>query len=88
MIYIDSMFDNGKRIGRAGPKWAHLLGDTPEELHEFAERLGLKRFWFQGEHYDIGSQALWDKALELGAIHQSGIEWMLTVVRLRKEFRK
>ncbi len=27
--------------------WSHLVGDTDEELHEMAGRLGMKRAWFQ-----------------------------------------
>lgn len=37
----------------------HLTSDTSlEELHEFAERIGLKRRWFQGgrhPHYDLNA---------------------------------
>ena len=37
-----------------GENWAHLVSDkTYEELHEFAETLGLRRMSFQGDHYDI-----------------------------------
>lgn len=86
-VYVDSMFDWGKRIGRAGPRWAHLLADTPDELHAFAGRLGLQRSWFQGDHYDIGTERIYDLALSLGAIHQSGREWMATVTRIRRVFR-
>lgn len=36
----------------------HLVADTLEELHEFAENIGIKRCWFHGTrkghpHYDI-----------------------------------
>jgi len=35
----------------------HLIGDTPQELHDFAKFVGLKREWFQDHphhpHYDI-----------------------------------
>ena len=34
--------------------WCHLATDGPfEELHEFAARLGLRRAWFQRDHYDL-----------------------------------
>lgn len=88
MIYVDRMFNWGKRIGRAGPYWAHLLGDTPEELHAFAQLIGLRRSWFQGDHYDIGTFRIYNLALENGAIVQEGREWMQTVVRIRKVFRE
>jgi len=35
---------------------AHLVADTLDELHAAAQRLGLKRAWFQGgnmPHYDL-----------------------------------
>ncbi len=54
-----------------GRLWAHLMADTLEELHAFAERLGLPQYKFQdkrsGAHYDIDS-ALRERALALGAV--------------------
>lgn len=54
-----------------GRRWAHLLADTLEELHRFADALGLPRHAFQdkssGAHYDIDA-ALRERALALGAI--------------------
>jgi hypothetical protein len=35
------------RVGKFNARWSHLIADTKEELHEFAERLGLKRSYFQ-----------------------------------------
>lgn len=36
---------------------AHLFADSEEELHKFAESIGLKRAWFQNHprlpHYDV-----------------------------------
>ena len=50
-----------------GENWAHLVSDkTYEELHEFAETLGLRRMSFQGDHYDINSQ-LRETAIQNGA---------------------
>jgi hypothetical protein len=47
--------------------WAHLVSDhSYDELHAFAERLGIPRRAFQGDHYDIPSD-LRDQALLLGA---------------------
>lgn len=45
----------------------HMVADTIEELHAFAEQLGLKRKWFHDGHYNIGQ----DKrraAIGMGAI--------------------
>jgi hypothetical protein len=40
-----------------GKKWCHLISDTDDldkaELHAFALKIGLRRQWFQGNHYDL-----------------------------------
>jgi len=46
MIYVDDARIPARVRGLAG-RWSHLIADTPEELHAFAERLGLRREWFQ-----------------------------------------
>jgi hypothetical protein len=57
-----------------GRKWAHLVSDRSyDELHEFAERLGVPRRSFQGDHYDIPAE-LRDRALALGAAPVSARE--------------
>lgn len=48
-------------------RWAHLVSDQSyEELHRFAELLGLERRWFQGDHYDIPTEHR-ERAIALGA---------------------
>lgn len=50
-----------------GDRWAHLISDESlDELHDFAARLGRRRFSFQGDHYDIPS-ADHPRAVDLGA---------------------
>jgi hypothetical protein len=50
-----------------GRRWAHLASDTAfDELHDFAARLGLRRVWFQGDHYDLPVHR-WDEAVASGA---------------------
>jgi len=50
-----------------GRKWAHLVSDKSfEELHEFAEQLGIPRRAFQGDHYDVPTEYR-DRAIALGA---------------------
>ena len=73
-VYIDNAF----AVGDWG-RWSgggHLQADTVEELHAFADRLGLRREWFQSkpgrpenDHYDLGSKGR-ARALELGAIDE------------------
>ena len=73
-VYVDNAF----AVGDWG-RWSgggHLQADTREELHAFAERLGLRREWFQykpgrpeNDHYDLGRNGR-ERALELGAIDE------------------
>lgn len=63
-----------------GRRWSHLASDSNVgELHLFAERLGLRREWFQGDHYDLPEER-YDEAIALGA---SPIESRELVRRLR-----
>jgi uncharacterized protein DUF4031 len=71
-VYVDHAFAAGDWGRWSGG--GHLQADTPEELHAFAERLGLQRAWFQStpgrpenDHYDLGRRGR-ERALELGAI--------------------
>jgi hypothetical protein len=48
-------------------RWAHLVSDVSyDELHAFAEQLGIPQRAFQGDHYDIPTE-LRDAAIALGA---------------------
>lgn len=50
-----------------GRRWAHLVSDESyEELHAFADRLGIPRRAFQGDHYDIPADTR-ERAIALGA---------------------
>jgi hypothetical protein len=46
MVYVDDMRMHAQ-VGRLRARWSHLTADTTDELHTFAELLGLKRAWFQ-----------------------------------------
>ena len=54
-----------------GHRWAHLMADSLDELHAFAQRLGVPRGKFQdktsGAHYDVPAP-LREAAIGLGAI--------------------
>jgi hypothetical protein len=45
-VYVDN-YRRPATVGRIRGRWSHLTADTPAELHEFAERIGLRRDWFQ-----------------------------------------
>lgn len=55
--------------------WSHLVASDIETLHDFAQKIGLKKSWFQNKkkknkkqpHYDIKSSML-DKAAKHGAV--------------------
>lgn len=67
-IYVDPLHEFAKVLGykgqhasqaarvgaRHGHLWCHLFSDSAdcEELHAFARLLGMKREWFQRDHYD------------------------------------
>lgn len=37
-----------------GRKWSHLVSDESlDELHSFADAVGIPRHGFQGDHYDV-----------------------------------
>ncbi len=80
-VYVDAGATAFRRM-----KMAHMLADTEPELHEMADRIGLKREWFQIDggtpHYDI-CQSKRKKALELGATEINRNEVVALIRRLR-----
>lgn len=70
-VYVDALFvwPGAKRPFDKGS--CHLTATTDEELHAFAERLGMCRGWFQphlvANHYDL-TPARRKRALALGAV--------------------
>lgn len=72
MFYVDDA-----AISWRGRRWYHLMADSEDELHAFADRLGLKREWAQitghpFPHYDLtGSKRL--LAVRLGAVQMTAI---------------
>jgi 2-hydroxychromene-2-carboxylate isomerase len=69
-----------------GERWSHLVSDVSyDELHAFAERLGVPRWAFQGDHYDIPERLL-ARAVALGAQQVRSRELLarLTAAGLRR----
>jgi hypothetical protein len=51
-----------------GRPWSHLVSDDGlEELHEFAQRMGIPRRGFHGDHYDVPEE-WYQTAVDLGAV--------------------
>lgn len=51
-----------------GRRWSHLVSDVSyEELHAFAERAGMPRRGFHGDHYDVPEE-YFDELVEAGAV--------------------
>lgn len=66
-VYVDDMYKYSMgRFGRM--KMSHMITDAHEnELHTMANKIGVARKWYQGDHYDISitKRAL---AIKFGAI--------------------
>ena len=72
-----------------GRLWAHLVSDRSyDELHRFAAELGLRRAWFQGDHYDVPAHVRLE-ALQRGAQPVSAAELVrrLRAAGLRRRSR-
>jgi len=72
MIYVDDL----QSYPHKREKWCHMATDGDrDELHAFAQKIGLKRHWFQGgrlPHYDITTKmravAIYHGAIEVNSI--------------------
>ena len=67
--------------------YSHLVADTLENLHFFANSVGYKRCWFHNKrgkkrpHYDI-NEVDFDRVVEAGAIHVHSYE----IINLLKKY--
>lgn len=47
-VYVDNMrAPYGRMI------MCHMISDSEAEMHEMADKIGVARKWYQGDHYDI-----------------------------------
>lgn len=76
-VYVDDM-----RASYGRMKMCHMLADSAEELHAMADRIGVARRWFQGNHYDVclSKRAL---AVAAGAIEITQREAVKVIQRWR-----
>lgn len=69
VVILDTPRSHPNRKG----KWSHLVASDIKTLHSFAEKIGLKKCWFQNKknkkqpHYDL-KESLLNKAISNGAI--------------------
>lgn len=82
-VYVDSLMPSAPNTHWRFKESCHMFADSEEELHQFAELIGLKRGWFQShtrlDHYDLtASKRI--LALKHGAIEASRKE---TVAHMR-----
>lgn len=61
-VYVDDM---RAKFGRL--VMCHMVADTEAELHVMADRIGVARRWYQGDHYDIALSKK-QQALAAGAV--------------------
>ena len=82
-VYVDKARN---KLGRM--LMSHMLADTLDELHAMAQRLGLRRAWFQGDastpHYDV-CQEKRALALSLGAVEIDRRKTVEIIRRLRSQ---
>ena len=61
-----------------GRLWAHLVSDRSlEELHAFAEGIGLRRVAFQGDHYDVDVEHRERAVAEVVVLERTGEQAVL-----------
>lgn len=92
-VYVDKIFEadplvyqwrnpRARQAARWGTRWCHMWASSAEDLeqlHEIAERIGLRRAYFQNKprfpHYDLvpSKRAL---AIKEGAVEIELREWL------------
>lgn len=82
MILVDPLQHHAK--SPLGPReWCHMVSDKSlTELHEFAAHIGLKRAWFQVDHYDLVA-ARRAAAVRAGAVVVTGQQLLTRMVGRR-----
>lgn len=84
-VYVDPIREHPPVHGQA--LWCHMIADSEDELHAMAERVGLRREWYQGDHYDLHPETR-TRALKYGALEMSTREMARRVCAERKLRRR
>ena len=73
-VYVDKLFNCERRPDWCWPYACHMYADTLEELHAMADKLCMKRNWFQDRpyfpHYDL-TPTLRSRAIHYGAVEST-----------------
>jgi len=81
-VYVDNA-----QIPWGRGRWSHMTADTIDELHMFAQKIGMRREWFQDKahhpHYDV-TMSRRKIALEAGAISLDRKAYVYKVREIRK----
>lgn len=84
-VYVDNA-----RLTFRNMRMCHMIADTIEELHAMADRLGLKRAWFQYSathpHYDL-SLSKRELAIQFGA-HPLTSKELVMVLRKNAAYKE
>ena len=85
-VYVDkAIYGYGRMV------MCHMVADSPKELHEMADRIGVARKWFQDPrtmnvstpHYDV-CKSKRRLAVAAGAIECERNDFVAAVRRIRK----
>ena len=83
MILIDP-----PNVPSRGRMWSHLASDSSyDELHAFAQALGVPARGFDGDHYDVPAE-YYDTAVNAGAVPVRSRELVERLVRAGLRVRK
>lgn len=86
-VYVDQL-----NRYNGGNRWCHMIADTVDELHAMAERIHMKREWFQGmpehfPHYDLMPRRRhW--AINFGAVELGNRDFVRKMQELRDGINK
>jgi hypothetical protein len=84
-VYVDALFPRGMRLRGRDVDSCHMLADTVDELHAMAERIGMKRSWYQPKsspHYDL-TPSRRAAAVAAGAVEVDRHQLVAIIRRLR-----
>ena len=87
-VYVDPIGEWGTSAAWRWNKSCHMFADTEDELHVIAQRIGLKRAWFQNSpsmpHYDL-TESKRRQAIKAGA---QEVEWKFMAEFMEERVRQ